>query len=90
VAHGEVWIDPHVIQLLADRVPLEGEPRSRSLTERERKVLDGIVGGLSNREIGDSMGLSEGSVRGVVQQLFEKAGARTRGQLVKIAMEHSL
>jgi DNA-binding NarL/FixJ family response regulator len=90
VAHGEVWIDPHVIQLLADRVPLEGEPRSRSLTERERKVLDGIVGGLSNRKIGDSMGLSEGSVKGVVQQLFEKAGVRTRGQLVKIAMEHSL
>ena len=90
VAQGEVWIDPHVIQMLADRVPLEEESRGPSLSERERRVLDGIVGGLSNRAIGDGLGLSEGSVKAVVQQLFEKTGVRKRGQLVRKALEHAV
>lgn len=90
VAHGEVWIDPHVIQMLAERVPLEEDSHGPTISERERKVLDGIVGGLSNRAIGESLGLSEGSVKAVVQQLFEKTGVRKRGQLVPKALEHAV
>jgi len=85
VAHGEVWIDPHVVQLLADRYEKPGP----ELSERERKVLEGIVAGLSNRKIGEGLSLSEGSVKAVVQQLFEKNGVRTRSQLVRIAMQSS-
>jgi len=84
VAHGEVWIDPQVIQLLADRYEEPGP----ALSEREQKVLEGIAAGLSNRKIGEGLSLSEGSVKAVVQQLFEKTGVRTRSQLVRIALEH--
>jgi len=90
VAGGEIWIDPRVLQVLAERCPLDENEADRecpALSEREQKVLDGIVDGLSNRRIGDGIGLSEGSVKAVVQQLFEKTGVRTRSQLVRIALE---
>ena len=92
VAHGGIWIDPSIIRLLADRYPVT-EPRMDTcgLTERERKALIGISQGLSNRKIGDDLGISEGSVKAVVQHLFEKGRrAHARSQLVRIALESSL
>jgi len=94
VASGAAWVDQKVIQLLADQLvdrPQLGHRRSGNLlTEREEKVLLGILGGLTNRKIGDNIGLSEGTVKSVVQQLFVRAGVRTRGQLVRVALEGSL
>jgi DNA-binding NarL/FixJ family response regulator len=60
------------------------------LTDREEKVLLGILGGLTNRKIGDNIGVPESAVKGIVQQLFRKAGVRKRGQLVRVALESSL
>jgi DNA-binding NarL/FixJ family response regulator len=91
VASGEMWIDPQVIRLLADRYPLEQHNiDQRGFTEREQKVLIGILGGLSNRKIGEDISLSESSVKAVVQQLFDKTGVRTRSQLVRLAFSRSL
>jgi DNA-binding NarL/FixJ family response regulator len=94
VASGAVWVDRKVIQLLADRLidrsPLDYRAVRNLLTEREEKVLSGIVGGLTNRKIGENVGVSEGTVKSVVQQLFRKAHVRKRGQLVRVALEGSL
>jgi two-component system, NarL family, nitrate/nitrite response regulator NarL len=95
VADGAVWFDHRIIQLLADQsiapLPGAGEPPSaQHLSERERKVLLGILGGLTNRKIGDNLGISEGAVKVSVQQLFHKTGVRTRSQLVRAALEGSL
>jgi two-component system, NarL family, nitrate/nitrite response regulator NarL len=93
VASGAMWIDPKAIQLLADQLdrprPVESRP-ANVLTDREERVLSGIVSGLTNRKIGDNMGLSEGTVKSVVQQLFFRAGVRTRSQLVRMALDGSL
>lgn len=95
VAHGAVWFDQRIIRSLADRsigpVTPATEPGGASpLSERERKVLLGILGGLTNRKIGNNLGLSEGAVKSAVQQLFLKTGVRTRSQLVRTALEGSL
>jgi two-component system, NarL family, nitrate/nitrite response regulator NarL len=95
ICEGEVWIDPKVVQLLADelvdRYPkLDGTLHGAALDEREQQVLMGIVGGMSNRKIGEKMGLSESSVKNLVQRLFSKAGVKTRGQLVRIALEDKI
>jgi DNA-binding NarL/FixJ family response regulator len=88
VANGVIWIDQKVIQLLVERYPLEWDPNyGDGLKDREQEVLQGILGGLSNRKIGDRMDLSESSVKAIVQRLFKKAGVRTRSQLVRIALE---
>jgi DNA-binding CsgD family transcriptional regulator len=60
------------------------------LEDRERNVLLGILGGLTNKKIGTNMGLSESSVKNIVQRLFGKAGVKTRSQLVRVALEGSL
>ena len=95
VANGAVWFDQKVIQFLADQLmgPLphpDASPAPQHLSERERKVLLGILGGLTNRKIGENLGLTEGAVKASVQQLFRKTGVRTRSQLVRAALEGSL
>ena len=88
---GEMWVDPKVIQLMADRVDQREEERvSPLLTEREQQVLRGIFEGLSNKEIGVRLGVTDGAVKATLQHLFQKTGVRTRSQLVRIALESSL
>lgn len=87
VANGEAWVDQKVIQLLAERYPNYEDRRSGTLTERERNVLQGVIDGLSNRKIGDKIGVSESTIKATLQRLFSKAGVRTRSQLVRIALE---
>lgn len=95
VGNGGIWVDRSIIQLLADqlihRCPrLEDQRSSGPLEDCEQNVLLGIVGGLTNRKIGAKVGLSESSVKHIVQRLFGKAGVRTRGQLVRVALQGSL
>jgi len=86
VANGEVWVDRETIQLLAERYPHYEDGWGRGLTDREQIVLNGVVDGLANRKIGDQMGLSESTIKATLQQLFNKAGVRTRSQLVRMAL----
>jgi DNA-binding NarL/FixJ family response regulator len=64
--------------------------RAPGLTPRERQVLRGILEGLTNKDIAGQIGVSLSSVKGSLQQLFDKTGVRTRSQLVRIAIEKSL
>jgi len=95
VGNDGIWVDKSVIQMLADqlidRFPrLEDEKSVNSLEGLERKVLLGIVEGHSNRKIGEHLGLSESKIKNTVQKLFGRAGVKTRGQLVRVALEGSL
>ena len=56
---------------------------------KERTVLQGVVDGLSNRKIGDQIGVSESTIKATLQNLFSKAGVRKRSQLVRIALERT-
>lgn len=55
------------------------------LGEREAQILTMINGGLRNREIGDRLGLTEGTVKWYMQQIFDKLGVRRRSQAVQQA-----
>jgi len=91
VAAGELWVDPKVIQSLADNVSARDEHNIRRLlTEREQEVLQGLFEGLTNKEIAAHLGVSESAVKATLQQLFQKTHVRTRSQLVRIALESSL
>lgn len=91
VLAGEMWIDPKVIQLMADEVQQTEETAATPvLTEREQQVLQGVFEGLANKEIAARLGVTEGAVKACMQQLFQKTQVRTRSQLVRIALEGSL
>jgi len=49
--------------------------------------MRGILDGLTNKEIALKLNVSESSIKAVIQELFHKAGVRTRSQLVRIAIE---
>jgi DNA-binding NarL/FixJ family response regulator len=89
VAAGERWLgDGAVRALLTSRygIPSSAEP-ARPLTARQGEVMRGILDGLTNKEIAFNLKSSETSVKAVIQELFQKAGVRTRSQLVRIAIE---
>jgi len=88
VMAGETWLDQGSIQALveATKRPQRLDP-TRPFTERENQVLRGVFEGLSNKEIGARLNISESSVKAALQQLFQKTGVRTRSQLVRIALE---
>jgi two-component system, NarL family, nitrate/nitrite response regulator NarL len=86
---GEPWLDPRAMRsLIAGATGKSEEQRSSQvLTSRERFVLHGVFEGLTNKEIAAQLQVSEGSIKAVMQQLFDKTGVRTRSQLVRIALE---
>jgi len=88
VAGGGEWTDPKLASS-PERVK-EFEKPSSGLTPREQEVLRAVFEGLANKEIAHRIGVSQSSVKATLQQLFEKTGVRTRGQLVRIAIERSL
>jgi two-component system, NarL family, nitrate/nitrite response regulator NarL len=89
VAHGEVWMDNAALQglLAGSRHRGEDARQTQSLTVRQTAVLRGILDGLANKEIAWKLKTSETSVKAAIQELFHKAGVRTRSQLVRIAIE---
>jgi PAS domain S-box-containing protein len=64
-----------------------GDAGRMSLTSREVDVLKLVVQGLSNKRIASALEVSESAVKSNLQQLFAKSGVRTRGQLVRVALE---
>jgi two-component system nitrate/nitrite response regulator NarL len=89
VLSGKVWFDQDQLQKIIGRsASKEEDPIAfTKLTERERQVLSFVFDGLANKEIADRLQVSESSVKATLQQLFQKTGARTRGQLVRVALE---
>ncbi len=88
VMAGETWVDQRCVQGLVKAVENEGsQARKNQLSGREREVLNGVFEGLSNKEIASRLNISEASVKSALQQLFMKTGVRTRGQLVRVALE---
>jgi DNA-binding NarL/FixJ family response regulator len=71
----------------APRVDQEGRER---LSERELEVLRLVGKGLSNREIGRRLSITEGTVKNHVSSILSKLQLRDRTQAVLFAKEHGL
>jgi len=89
VAKGEIWLDTGILRSLISNTTEKPEfvHAVRALTERQRQVLRSILDGLTNKEIASRLQVSETSIKAVIQELFSKAGVRTRSQLVRVAIE---
>lgn len=69
---------------------LEEEPRASGLTDRERQVLNLIISGRSNKEIGASLGISAKTVDRHRTSLMAKVGAHSVAQLIAYALREKL
>jgi DNA-binding NarL/FixJ family response regulator len=88
-AKGERWISSRASLALIASGGLAGAERPvvERLSARESGVLRGVLEGHSNKEIGAELEMTESSVKAVLQKLFERAGVRSRSQLVRYAIE---
>ena len=88
VMAGKIWLDQEQLQpTLKTDAGTSHASGPRQFTERERQVLSFVFEGFANKEIAERVGVSEGSVKSTLQQLFSKTGVRTRSQLVRIVLE---
>ncbi|HTZ58398.1 MAG TPA: winged helix-turn-helix domain-containing protein [Acidobacteriaceae bacterium] len=69
---------------------IRGTPSGRSFTPRQKAVLIGVCKGWTNQEVAGHLKCSEGAVKAILQQLFEKIGVRKRAQIVRFALEQGL
>ena len=58
------------------------------LSNREREVIRGIIAGLTNKQIGDRIFLSEHTIKSHLKNLVKKIGARNRAHVVTLAWQH--
>lgn len=62
-------------------------PEDYGLSERELQVLKALSDGLSNREIGGKLFISEGTVRNYISSVYAKMDVRNRAEAARKAME---
>jgi two-component system nitrate/nitrite response regulator NarL len=87
VAAGGVFLEKDYLSSLFRSVDRTKNHATPQLSEREKDLIRFVFQGLTNKEIGTRLAISEGAVKSSLHQLFEKLGARTRAQLVKLALE---
>ena len=92
VASGGSLVQPVVTQrLLAGLERMQNEftslDRPDPLTERETEILRLMAGGYSNKEIANSLGVAEGTVKNHVSNILSKLGVRDRTRAVLKAFE---
>jgi DNA-binding NarL/FixJ family response regulator len=94
-ANHQALLDPVVQSRLLEAASVGARPAPApnlpdELTPREGEVLALIARGLSNREIADSLVVSEATVKTHINHVFSKIGARDRAQAVHYAYTHGL
>jgi len=85
---GGLWLDRRYRSLAAAEHAGEHASSGPRFNERQRKVLRFVLEGLSNKAIAVQLRISESYVKALMQSLFKKTGVRTRGQLVRVVLEH--
>ena len=94
VHQGSVWAPRRVLSMFIERVsaaPGRIFPAGRvTFTDREKEVLEMLVAGRSNKEIGAALGIEERTVKAHVAKLMRKVGVQNRIALSVHAITHSL
>jgi two-component system response regulator DevR len=89
VASGRSALDPLLVRAVRDRLrdAAAGDPRLATLNPREREVLSLIADGLSNRQIGGRLQLTEKTIKNYVSGLLAKLGLQSRTQAAVLRIE---
>ncbi|MFG2329942.1 response regulator [Streptomyces sp. NPDC048604] len=84
VAAGKSLLDPvataRVLERLRDGGARKGDDKLAGLTDQERRILDLIGEGLTNRAIGERLHLAEKTIKNYVSSLLSKLGMERRSQ----------
>ena len=89
VASGRSALDPGLVKAVRNRLRSgpTSDPRLESLNPREREVLALIADGLTNRQIGNRLSLTEKTVKNYVSSLLSKLNLQSRTQAAVLHLE---
>jgi DNA-binding NarL/FixJ family response regulator len=94
IAQGKSPVDPtvagRILQSVSQQQTVFDPAVADLVSQREIEFLRYMAQGLSNSAIGDKVGLSEGTVRNMISQLFSKLGVTDRTQAVVMAIRYGL
>lgn len=99
VARGEALIQPSIARKVVSEFARLGAPEKKTaahselldpLSERELEILKLLAQGMSNREIAETLFITEGTAKNHVSNIFSKLGVRDRTQAVLRAQEIGL
>jgi two-component system, NarL family, nitrate/nitrite response regulator NarL len=83
---GEVYVSPSIaIEMLVSLTHGKAPDPLQELTDREREILALIGTGMTNREIGDKVCLSEKTIKHYVTNILQKLQVRSRVEAALIA-----
>jgi two-component system, NarL family, response regulator DevR len=90
VASGRSLLDPDVTGKVLERIRESrgDDPAIALLTDQERKVLEGLAEGHTNREIGEKLFLSEKTVKNYVSRILDKLGLSRRAEAAAYIAKH--
>ena len=80
VGAGRTWIDPELKERMA-RLAESAPPERPALAPRERELIKCVRQGLRNREIAKQLGVTEGTVKVYLHNVFYKLGVKNRTEL---------
>jgi DNA-binding NarL/FixJ family response regulator len=85
VAGGACLLDPRMTTAVLDRLRQRRTDPTALLTERERRILELIADGLTNRQIGARLHLAEKTIKNHVTTLLDKLGFSRRTEAAAYA-----
>ena len=96
VAGGGAWFDPAVTPRVLNAYRHAVQPRQRErarleqLSVRETAVLRGMARGATNRELAESLHVSEATIKSHVGSIFVKLDVRDRAAAIVFAFDHGV
>ncbi len=93
VSAGEQWIDKQLSNLALEallRRETAGRARSSILSPRETEIVRMVAGGLGNRELAERLGVSEGTIKIHLHNIYKKLKVHSRLELVLHAQANKL
>jgi two-component system, NarL family, response regulator DevR len=90
VAAGQSLLDPELTRRVMERLRAAVEPKDEGvehLSSQERRILDLIAEGMTNRQIADTLYLSEKTVKNYVSNLLAKLGMHRRTEAAVFAVK---
>lgn len=92
VVKGESYIQPRLIPLLNNRLMARDSDKDKVdlLTKRELEVLTQVANGMINKEIANSLCISERTVKNHISNIFKKIGVSDRTQAAVFAIKNDV
>lgn len=90
VAHGHTVLAPSITRRIVQRIQRGTLGKTApALSTQQRRILELVVNGLTNKEIGEELGLSEKTVRNYLYRLYKKWRVKGRSHAASVFLQRT-